>query len=1049
MDSGISQRNLQNSTALKRAVLSSLAIRRPVATLSLTAVVIVLGLLFSGRLPVSLLPEVDYPHIRVVVNYPGVTPEVIEEQVTRILERNLSATENLAELQGRASEGRSYIEMYFEVGTDIDLALQDAARQLERARAELPAGIDPPRLMKMDPSQSPVYELAFSSPLRSSIELREWIDQRLVPQLLTVPGTGTIEVVGGREREIDVVVDPERMRFYHLNLSDVTQALALRNVDIASGNLTSAQYDVLARTESRYRDARQVAATLIRVPGSEGHIRLSDVAEVSDSYREQRLFARFNGQDAVQVTIMKQPDANTVEVIDGLERTLAELAESGFIMPDIAFESIRDESFFIRASLRSVGTAALIGGLLAMLVIYLFLGSLRKSMVIALTLPVAIIATFLLMYAGNLTLNVMSLGGLALGVGLLIDNALVILENIFRHREQLGKPAEKASHEGSAEVSSAVVAGTMTNLAAVLPFLLLSGMAALIFKELILTISFAIFASLAAALTLVPVLASMGGRGESTRSNRLSKGFGRVVSRLTEWYRSIIPLMIRARLIVITIALLLFGGSIWLLRGTGTEFLPAVDNGRITMRFVLPLGTPPEPTNEAAMAIEDLVRDMPHVQTQYSTAGGYFRGGQLSLRGGMIDMVVQLAPHADRRGYSAERWVSEFSGRLRQSGMVFTQQRVRGPRLEGLRTSFIDDDISVGVVGEDLDELEIIARRVLDRIRNLEGMGNVQIGNEERIPQVIIRLDEERSSDMGISVGEAGQAIRTAVDGFVPTKYVSGGFEYNIRVRLPRTVTGSVNDLANMPMFDARGRHIPLGAIASFESVLGPAHIERLNQIRIVRVNGTVNLEEATVGQVNQRVRGALRDFDLPEGYSFVFGGAAESIAESNRSMRLAILLAIFFVFVVMAIQYERLGSPIIILSTLPFSITGVAVIIWASGTSLSAPVLLGIIFLVGILVNNAILLVEFAHQRQKEEGMTPEKAVAEAGATRLRPILMTSLTTIFGMLPLAIGLGEGAELLQPLALSVVGGMALGTPITLVLLPGIFVTVQRLLAKAG
>jgi hydrophobe/amphiphile efflux-1 (HAE1) family protein len=1008
-----------------------------VATLALTAAVIVIGILFSGRLPVSLLPEVEYPHIRVVVNYPGVTPEVIEEQVTRVLERNLSATANLAELHGRASEGRSYIEMFFEVGTDIDLALQDAARQLERARAELPAGIDPPRLMKMDPSQSPVYELAFSSPLRSSIELREWIDQRLVPQLLTVPGTGTIEVAGGREREIDVVVDPERMRSYRLSLEDISQALAMRNVDIASGNITSGQYDVLARTENRYRDARQVAATLIKIPGSDGHIRLSDVAGVTDSHREQRLFARFGGQDAVQVTIMKQPDANTVAVIDGLDKTLAELVDADFIPADIAFETIRDESFFIRASLRSVGTAAVLGGLLAMSVIFLFLGSIRKSLIITLTLPVAIIATFLLMYASGLTLNVMSLGGLALGVGLLIDNALVILENIFRHREKLGKSQLQAAHEGTAEVSTAVFAGTMTNLAAVLPFLLLSGMAALIFKELILTISFAIIASLLAALTLVPALAAMAGGGRR-RTYRTSEWFQGVMDRLTAFYARTIPRLIKARLAVILIAVLALTGSIWLLSGKGTEFLPAVDNGRITMRFVLPLGTPPEPTNEATMAIEDLVREMPHVQTYYATAGGYFRGGQLSIRGGMIDMVVQLVPHRDRRGYSAERWVSEFSGKIRQSGMAFTQQRIRGPRLEGLRTSFVDDDISVGIVGEDLDELDAIARMVLDRIRTVEGMGSAQIGNEERIPQVIIRLDEERSSDMGISVASAGQAIRTAVDGFVPTRYVTGGFEYNIRVRLPRSVTGSVNDLANMPLFDAQGRHIPLGAVASFESILGPAHIERLNQIRIVRVNGNVNLEEATVGQVNQRVREAMRDFDLPRGYSLVYGGAAGSIAESNRSMRLAIILAIFFVFVVMAVQYERLSSPLIILSTLPFSITGVALILWASGTSLSAPVLLGVIFLVGILVNNAILLVEFARQRQ-DGGLSPGEAVAEAGAARLRPILMTSLTTILGMLPLAAGLGEGSELLQPLALSVIGGMALGTFITLVLLPGIYV----------
>ncbi len=1021
--------------------LSSWAIARPVATLSITAVVIVLGMLFSGRLPVSLLPEVDYPHVRVVVNYPGVTPEVIEEQVTRVLERNLSATENLAEIHGRASEGRSYIEMFFDVGTDIDLALQDAARQLERARAELPAGTEPPRLMKMDPSQQPVFELAFSSPLMSSVELRQWIDQRLVPQLLTVRGTGTIEVAGGREREIDVEVDPELMRSYRLNMSDITQALEQRNVDIASGNITSREYDILARTEHRYRDAADVGNTLITLPGSNKYIRLNQVASVTDSHREQRLFARHNALDAVQVTIMKQPDANTVEVIDGLVSTLQELEDSGFIPSEINWDTIRDESFFIRASIRSVATAAIAGGVLAMVIILLFLGNIRKSLIIGITLPVAIVATFLLMTAAGLTLNVMSLGGMALGVGLLIDNGLVLLENIFRHQQVHNKKPTDAARDGASEVLSAVIAGTSTNLAAIVPFLLLTGLAALIFRELILTIGFAMLTALISAAALVPALYVMTARNRSADTVGHRAGKPPLMSRLANHYREMIPLVIRYRYGVLAVALLLLGISIWSLGQKGSEFLPPVDDGRITMRFVLPLGTAPEPTQEAAIIIEEAIQDMPHVENYYSTAGGYFRGGQLSIRGGMIDIVVQLVPHNQRRAYSAERWVSDFAEQVRKTGLVFTQERIRGPRIEGLRTSVVDDDISVGVVGEDLDVLESTARQILGRLQDIRGMGSIQIGRDERIPQVIIRLDEEKAADMGISSAEAGHAIQSAVDGIVPTKYVTGGFEYNIRVRMPRSLTGSASSMANMPLFDAEGRYINLGSIADFREEMGPAHIERLNQIRVVRVNGTVNPEEATVGQVQQRVEEALADFDMPEGYSIVYGGAADAIKETNRSMRLAIILAIFFVFVVMAIQYEKFSSPLVILVSIPFAVIGVALMLLLTRTALSAPVLLGVIFLVGILVNNAILLVTFA-DRQADQGTDPRKAIGEAGAIRLRPILMTALTTVFGMLPLGLALGAGGELLQPLALTVIGGLLFGTILTLILLPGIYVMIR-------
>ncbi len=1054
--------NKPGSSKVKNFALSSLAIGRPVAVMAITSVILVLGLLFSGRLPVSLLPDVDYPHIRVVVNYPGVTPEVIEEQLTRVLERNLSATENLAEIHGRASEGRSYIEMYFEAGTDIDRALQDAARQLERARADLPQGIDPPRLMKMDPSQNAVYELAFSSTVLSSIALRDWVDQRLVPQLLTVPGTGTIEVAGGKEREIDVVVDSERLLSYGIGLADISMILAQRNVDIASGNLTSKEYDVLARTEGRYRNAAQVANTLISLPGSDKQIRLSDVAKVADSHREQRLFARVNGEEAVQVSIMKQPDANTVEVIDGLEYVLNDLTDSGFIPSHILFETIRDESFFIRASLRSVSLAAIAGGLLAMIVIYLFLGSLRKSFIIGLTLPGAVIATFLLMTVSGLTLNVMSLGGLALGVGLLIDNGLVMLENISRHRDQLKRSALESAVHGSAEVYTAIVAGTLTNMAAVLPFLLVTGLAALIFRELILTIVFAMVASLVASLTLVPSLAAMtfGPGNRKSESEKLigyersggnkdeihkkpDKGIlSSPMNSLTGLYERYIPRFIGLRYPVLGISVIILLGALWSLSSRGTEFLPPVDDGRIDMRFVLPLGTPPDPTNEAAVMIEEAIKEMPHVQTYYTTAGGYFRGGQLSIRGGMIDIVVQLMPVNQRRGYNAERWVSDFTQRVNETGLPFVQQRIRGPRIEGLQTSLIDYDLSVGVVGEDLDVLDETARSILQMIQGVEGLSGLQIGRDERIPQVLIRLDDQRAADLGISVAEVGQAVRTAVDGMVPTRFVTGGFEYNIRVRVPRSITGSVRDLSSFPLTSPDGRSVNLGSLASFEQIMTPAHIERLNQIRIVRVNGTVNLEQATVGQVNERVRDILQDFEIPEGYGIVYGGAAESIRETNRSMNLAIILAIFFVLVVMAIQYEKISSPLVIISTLPFSLSGVALMLWLTGTSLSAPVLLGLIFLVGIVVNNAILLVEFADQSMDSSDSSASEAVSRAGIIRLRPVLMTTLTTVTGMLPLALALGEGSELLQPLAVTVIGGLIVGTVFTLVLLPGIYVMVN-------
>ena len=1035
-----------NQTAYRG--ISSVAIRRPVSTLALTAVVLVLGMLFFGRLPVDLLPQVDYPHIRVVVNYPGVPPEVIEEQVTRPLERNLAATENLTEIHGRASEGRSYIEMFFDYETDIDLALQDASRQLERARTELPEGTDPPRIMKMDPSQDPIFELAISSPVRSPIEVRDWVDQQLAPQLLSIPGVGTIDIAGGMIREIDVVVDPERMRSYRLNLTDISELLSGRSVDRAAGNITSPEYDIMARTETRYRSAGDVAGTRIRLGESNRRISLSDIADVSDHHREQRLFARLNGESSVQISIMKQPLANTSATIAQLKSRLDELEASGFITPDMEYQIIRDESFFIDASLRSVSIAAVIGGLLAITVILFFIGSLRRSLIIALTLPVAVIATFVLMAISGLTLNVMSLGGLALGVGLLIDNAIVMLENIYRRQQEEGDSPTDAAHNGSREVLSAVTAGTMTNLAAVLPFLLVTGLAALLFRELILTIAFAVLASLVAAITLVPTLsAQLAGRSwrsglaESLPIRLFNRGF----LRLRSFYTTSLRFLIRRRVWLIAGALILLGTSIHILRGLGTEFLPPVDDGRITMRFVLPAGTSIEPTNEAADIIEEAIGEMPHVETLYMTVGGYFRGGQVSVRGGMIDLVVQLVPLSERRGYSAEQWVTEFASRTGEMGLPFVQERIRGPRLPGVQTGLLDADIAVGVVGEDLDVLESRARSIYRQIEGIEGLGSVQIGREGRVPQLLIRVDEERAADHGMNQDDIAGLIHNAVEGVVPTQFVEGGFEYNVRVRFPREVTGTTEGLSRIPVFNMNGQSTQLGSLVSFEETTGPAHIERFNQIRVVWINTTVNMDEATVGEVAGRIRDSLRDYELPDGYSLIYGGEQEAIEESGRSLQLAIVLAIFFVFVVMAVQYEKLSGPLVILTTLPFALIGVGLMLWITGLSLSAPVLLGIIFLTGIIVNNAILLVEFIETNRGKSGVVD--AVIRAGEVRFRPILMTTLTTMFGMLPLALGIGEGSELLQPLAVTVIGGLLVGSFLTLILLPGVYVLISDIKSR--
>ncbi|MGH7506751.1 MAG: efflux RND transporter permease subunit, partial [Longimicrobiales bacterium] len=540
---------MSNSRQDKHRGLPSFSIRRPIGTVMLTSVIVVLGVFFLSGLSLDLLPSIVYPNVRVNVNNNGVAPEVLEETVAKPLESTLATTEDLIRIETDVREGRVGVNLHFRYGTDVDFALQDASKNLERARGRLPEEADPPTIFKFDPSQSPIYETAFSSSTLTLVDLRDWVEYRLRPQLLTIEGVASVDIVGGLQREVQVVLDQERLRSYGLTVSQVIDALRSENQDVAAGRVASPTREIVGKTEGKFSSVDQIRTMVINLPGG-AQIPLSEVADVADTHREQRLWARLDGVPAVRLSIRKQPDANTVVVADGVDQRLRDLRASEFIPPEIEYVTMENQSDFIRNSVNSVRDAALSGALLAMMVVFVFLGSLRKTFVIGLAIPIAILATFVMMGLGKLTLNIMSLGGLALGVGMLIDNSIVMLENIFRHKEEGNEDAEQAAHEGAHEVQAAVAASTTTNLAAVVPFLLISGLAALIFRELILTISFAILASLFVALTVVPMLAAQLAKVRFTTGidrSRPYRAFDGALCRLRNGYRRIGPRVIRLR----------------------------------------------------------------------------------------------------------------------------------------------------------------------------------------------------------------------------------------------------------------------------------------------------------------------------------------------------------------------------------------------------------------------------------------------------------------------------------------------------------------------
>jgi CzcA family heavy metal efflux pump len=1022
--------------------LSSLSIRRPVGTLMLASVVVVLGLFFLQRLPLDLLPGIVYPQIRASVSYSGVEPEVLEETVARPMETALAPTEGVTRIETEIQEGRVGVNLIFDYGTNIDLALQEASKNLERVRARLPIEASPPTIFKFDPSQLPIYEAAFSSEQRSLVDLRDWVDRRLVPQLLTVPGVASVDVSGGLTREVQVVLDAERLRSYGLTVSQVNEALRAANQNVAAGRVGSAEREVVGVTEGKFTSVAEIRGLSLPIAGG-GRIPLSEVAEIRDTHREQRLWVRLNGVPAVKVSVRKQPDANTVAVADGVDAKLRQLEDNRFIPSGVEFQPLENQAGFIRSSVASVRNAAVGGALLAMIVIFLFLGSLRKTLVVALAIPLSLLATFTMMGMGGLTLNIMSLGGLALGVGLLLDNAIVMLENVFRRRETLGEDPESAAHAGAAEVTSPIVASTTTNLAAVVPFLLITGLTALLFRELILTISFAILASLPVALTLVPMLSHqltrVGWRSGLSGSG-LIRGFERGITRIRSGYRRAARVTLRWRWVTVGVAVATLLLVLPLRHELGNEFLPPVDDGNVGVFVRLPPGSSAHETNRITREVEAMAAAMPHVRNVFATAGGFLFGGSTAEIGGRGSLTIVLEP-SSRRSMSSDEWVQTLQRRIDERGFPGARIGVRPPSIRGLRTSSAGTAVAITIQGDDLVELQALADEIVARIQDVPGLQNPQASADEASPLVSIRLDPERASYLGLNAGAVGQNVRTALDGSVPTRYTEGNREYDVRVMFDRERFTSPEVLGGVALFPggAGGPPIYLRDVADIRSGVGPTSITRENQNRILRVTGDVIAEVATVGQVNTAIRERLRGMEMPEGYGLIYGGEEEAIRENDRQLGVVILLAIFLVFVVLAVQYESLVNPFVILLAIPLSLIGVVLGLWISATPMSAPVLLGVILLAGVVVNNAILLVQFIESFRREHGATMVDAALEAGAVRLRPILMTTLTTFFAMLPLAVGMGSGSELMRPLAVAMCGGILVSMFLTLFVVPSAYV----------
>ncbi len=1012
--------------------LAAWSIRHPIGVSMIAMAVIVLGGFALGRLAIDLHPHIIYPEIRVRILDPGVPATVMEDRVTRQLEEQLAITEDAISVQSDTTLGATSVDLSFGYGKDIDIALRDASTRLDRAKRFLPDSINPPVIWKRDPSQIPVLEFVVSSSIRDAVELRTWVDDVLRKWFINLPGVAAGEVGGGVLREIHILPDQRRLAGVGLDMNSLIDAVKNGNREDPAGRLRMSGQEVSGKISGRFSSLEQLRNLPLSLSDG-GIIYLHEVAAVIDASEEERIRVRANLVPGVKLSIQKQPTANTISVVDAVQQRLARLQAQNLLPDDIQLTTVSDQSIYIRQAIKNSALAAISGAILAMIVVYLFLGNLRRTLIIGSAIPIAIMVTFIFMGFGGLTLNIMTLGGLALGVGLLVDNTIVMLENIYRHQKE-GEAPEQAGIHAATEVNSAIVASTSTNLSAVLPFIFIGGLTGLLFRELIFTISAAILASMVIALTLVPALAA---KVRVTRSSGMRRSMDAGMLWLQEKYARLLQPLLHYGWIV---ALMFIAGLVFAVPTfqSGKQiFLPEMDDGRITIRLTADPGISLGVMDESTRQIEELLLEQAEVESVFTLAGGFIFGRSEREIPNRSTIIAQLVP-LSQRDVSSEEWMSKMKKHVASKKIAGLKVYLIQRGIRGIRTSQGDDDVSLRIQGPSLNKLEEIADEMVTQLNSVAGLSNISHSAEDDNLELSIQVDRERAKSLGLNVKDISQSIQIALEGLVISDYIEGDRAFDIRVQLPRKDTTDLQELESVLLFPGNSQRQPvyLGHVAKAELVQSPATIMRDNQMRIIEVSASIDAD-TTLGEAKKNIDTALANINLPNGYNLYDAGISKTLQEGRSTTMLLLGLALFLVFVVMAVQYESLRNPIVIILSVPFAAIGVAIGINNAELALSVPVWLGMIMLAGIVVNNAIIMVEYI-EILRNQGMAKIPALIEAAKTRLRPILMTTLTTVVGMLPLALGLGEGAEMLQPLAISIVSGLIFSMFVTLLLVPIIY-----------
>lgn len=1012
--------------------LPNFSVNRPVTILMLFIGLILIGLISFQNLGLDLLPDLSFPMSAIIVSYSGVAPQEIENMITIPLEEAVATIRGVKNINSYSREGSSVVLMEFNWGTDMDVSALNIREKIDQVKGFLPDDASDPIIIKFDPSLMPILVLGMDSEERDLEKLQEYAEDIIKPRLERLEEVASVSINGGLDREILVSIDNEKLRSSQLSFSQVTAALAGENVNLPAGTLKEGTINFLIRTLGRFESIQDIKEILIyNIRGNK--IYLGDIAKVEDTFKERNSITYVNGKPGIMMSLQKESGKNTVTVA---KRIFKELETIQKLLPDdISITPVFDSSDFIKKTISQVGWVALYGAVLAVFVLLFFLGNLSSTLIISFAIPISLIFTFTLLYFSNLTLNMMTLGGLALGIGMMVDNSIVVLENIFRYRE-LGTDIKKSACLGASEVGPAISASTFTTIAVFLPIVYVQGIASELFRPMGYTITFSLLTSLLVALTLVPMLSSKILRfkvkdnsqsvsKENLVKNSLKQG-GKIFNFVREEYVRLITWSLRHRGIVFILAVIIFVVSIILVPFVGTEFIPSSDQGQFNINITLPTGTNLETTREVVREVEKIVSEIPEIKSMLTTAGEGSGGMGFSTEGGNSGTIMINLVDQNKR----ERNTAQIINELRQKIGTYPDAQINFSE-QGFSFSS-GSDLEVKISGDSLDELENIANRILILLAEVEGVYDLKSSVEDVRPELHVNIDREKANLYGFTTAQIASTVHDALLGRVASIYQEKGKQIDIRIRLEEKDRNSIEEVENILISSSAGLQIPLKEIAEVTVDSGPKGIDRKNQQRVVNVSA--NISDRFLSKVIQDAQQQLDKLVLPEDYRYEFVGENREMQESFLELGLALVLSIILVYMIIAAQFESLLMPLAVMFSVPFSLIGVILALLLADKSLNVLSFIGIIMLVGIVVNNSIVLIDYINKLRKK-GMERKEAIILGGKTRLRPILMTMFTTVLALVPMALGVGEGSELRAPMAITIIGGLTSSTFLSLIIVP--------------